>query len=216
VLYDAIINDHGLPHDPLKALVVPRPIGWISSLSPAGVVNLAPYSYFNVIGANPGYVMFSSGGYKHSVSNIAATKEFVCNLATWDLREQMNLTSAAVGDDVDELALVGLTPAPSRFVKPPRVAESPAALECVYHQTIELPSHDPEEPSVVIIGKVVGVYIDDAYVDANGLVDTAAMKPLARCGYMQYAAITELFDMRRPTIAQAMAASASRSGSAVG
>jgi len=212
VFYDAIANDHGLPHDPFKALVAPRPIGWISSLTPAGTVNLAPYSFFNAIGSGPAYVMFSSGGYKHSVANIEATGEFVCNLATWDLREQMNLTSAAVGADIDEMKLAGLTPAPSRLVKPPRVAETPVALECVYHQTIQLPSNDEDEPNIVIIGKVIGIHIDDAYIGANGLVNTAAMKPIARCGYMEYAVVTEMFEMRRPSPAQALAQAAARAG----
>ena len=212
MFYDAIANDHGLPHDPFKALVAPRPIGWISSLTPAGTVNLAPYSFFNAIGSGPAYVMFSSGGYKHSVANIEATGEFVCNLATWDLREQMNLTSAAVGADIDEMKLAGLTPAPSRLVKPPRVAETPVALECVYHQTIQLPSNDEDEPNIVIIGKVIGIHIDDAYIGANGLVNTAAMKPIARCGYMEYAVVTEMFEMRRPSPAQALAQAAARAG----
>jgi len=202
LFYDAIANNHGLPHDPFKALVVPRPIGWISSLAPSGEVNLAPYSYFNAVGSDPHYVMFSSDGYKHSVSNIEATKEFVCNLATWDLREQMNLTSAPVPAGIDEMRIAGLTPAPSRLVRPPRVAETPVALECIYTQTVELPSHDPSSPNVVVIGKVVGVHIDDAFI-RNGLVDSAAMKPIARCGYMDYAVVTEMFSMRRPSAVDA-------------
>ncbi|WP_137388919.1 flavin reductase family protein [Rhodoligotrophos defluvii] len=204
MFYDAIANDHGLRHDPFKALVVPRPIGWISSLARDGTVNLAPYSYFNAVGSNPHYVLFSSGGYKHSAANIAATKEFVCNLATWDLREQMNLTSAPLPAGVDEMRIAGLTPAPCRLVRPPRVAESPVALECVYTQTLELPADDPDEPNVIIIGKVVGIHIEDAFI-RDGLVDAAAMKPIARCGYMDYAVVTEMFSMRRPSAAEAQA-----------
>ncbi|WP_429514702.1 flavin reductase family protein [Rhodoligotrophos appendicifer] len=186
-------------------MVVPRPIGWISSLASDGSVNLAPYSFFNAMASNPHYVLFGSGGYKHSVANIEATGEFVCNLATWDLRKEMNMTSAPVKEGVDEMRLAGLTPAPSTMVKPPRVKESPAALECVYTQTVRLPGHEGKDGDMIVIGKVVGIYIDDAFI-RDGLVDTAAMQPIARCGYMDYAVISELFAMRRPTEAEALAA----------
>ncbi|QPC41292.1 flavin reductase family protein [Kaustia mangrovi] len=202
MFYDALKNDHGLPHDPFKALVVPRPIGWISSLAPDGTVNLAPYSFFNAMATDPHYVLFGSGGRKDSQRNIEETGEFVCNLATWDLREEMNRSSAAVRPDVDEIALAGLTPAPCARVRPPRVKEAPAALECVYDRTITLEGAegpDGHHPYAIVLGKVVGIHIDDSYI-RNGLVDTAAMKPIARCGYMDYAVVTELFQMRRPDV----------------
>jgi flavin reductase (DIM6/NTAB) family NADH-FMN oxidoreductase RutF len=139
MFYDAVANTHGLALDPFKALVAPRPIGWISTLGKNGVVNLAPHSFFNAVSEDPHFVMFASGGRKDSQRNAEETGEFVCSLATYDLREAMTKTSAAVGPDVDEMRLAGLTPAPSRLVKPPRVAESPVAFECRYSRTIELP-----------------------------------------------------------------------------
>src|SRR6478735_11632674 len=123
--YDPRRNDHGLSHNPITALVAPRPIGWISTVSRSGVVNLAPYSFFNLVSGTPPFVMFSSKPRKDSQRNAEETGEFVCSLATYDLREAMSKTSAAVGPEVDEMRLAGLTPAPSRLVAPPRVKESP-------------------------------------------------------------------------------------------
>ncbi|MEE8285339.1 MAG: flavin reductase family protein, partial [Gammaproteobacteria bacterium] len=131
-------DHHGLKHNPFKSLVVPRPIGWVSSQDRNGVVNLAPYSFFNAVASEPPIVMFSSngahgeGGYKDSVSNVQDTGEFVCNLATWENREAMNTTSTMVARSVDEFELSGLTPVPSKLVNPPRVKESPVHLECKY------------------------------------------------------------------------------------
>ena len=180
--------------DPFKALVAPRPIGWISTLSVDGIVNLAPYSFFNAIGENPPTVFFSSGGEKDSARNAAATGEFVCSLATYDLREQMNVTSASVASDVDEMVLAKLTPAPSRLVKPPRVAESPVALECRYLQTVQLPG-----TYRLVIGEVVGVHIDERFIK-DGRVNTAALRPIARLGYSEYAVVTPetTFRLKRP------------------
>ena len=141
--YDAIENHHGLRHDPLKALVAPRPIGWISTVSKAGVCNLAPYSFFNAMSDKPAYVVFGVAGQKDSLRNVAETGEFVCSLATWDLRYQMNMSSAAVPFGVDEFPISGLTATRSHFVKPPRVKESPAAFECKLWKTIDLPPQAP-------------------------------------------------------------------------
>lgn len=189
--YDAIENRHGLKHDPFKALVAPRPIGWITTVSKDGVCNLAPYSFFNAISDRPHYVMFSSSDFKDSVRNVRDTGEFTCSLSTWDTRFEMNVSSAPVAPDADEYPLAGLTATASRFVKPPRVKESPAALECRHWKTIELPDVQPgtDKGHFLVIGHVVGIYIDDAYVK-DGLVDTPAMRPLARMGYMQYAVVT--------------------------
>ena len=128
MFYETIANKHGLKHDPFKALVAPRPIGWISTVGKDGICNIAPYSFFNAVGEKPHYVIFSSAGRKDSLLNIEETGEFVCSLATWDLRFNMNMTSAAVPRGVDEFPLGDLTAAPCRLVKPPRVKESPAAL----------------------------------------------------------------------------------------
>jgi flavin reductase (DIM6/NTAB) family NADH-FMN oxidoreductase RutF len=196
--YDATRNDHGLALDPFKALIVPRPIGWISSLGADGSVNLAPYSFFNAMSDTPAYVFFGSAGRKDSIRNIEETGEFVCNLATWDLREAVNATSARVARHVDEFELAGLAKAPSRYVKPPRVAETPVAFECRYEQTVRLAGHDHEAGGyAVVVGRVVGIYIDDRFIH-EGRVDTAAMKPIARLGYSEYAVIDEVFRMRRP------------------
>jgi len=126
--YDATLRDHGLPHDPFKALVAPRPIGWIGTLDAEGRANLAPYSFFNAVGDRPPLVMFSSAGFKHSQANVEATGEFTCSLATWDLREAMNQTSAPLPPDIDEFEYAGLEKAASRFVKPPRVAAARSPL----------------------------------------------------------------------------------------
>ena len=199
MFYATAVNDHGLPHDPFKAIVAPRPIGWVTTMSGTGAVNLAPYSYFNGVHSKPPLVMFASESRKDSLTFVEETKEFVCNLATWGLREQMNQTSAPYPRGVDEMRAAGLTPAPCRLVKPPRVAEAPAALECKWVQTVQLKDVDGTPfDGWMVIGRVVGVYIDERYI-RNGLLDTAAMKPIARGGYHDYSVLTESFTMRRPT-----------------
>jgi flavin reductase (DIM6/NTAB) family NADH-FMN oxidoreductase RutF len=186
-----------LPWDPFKAIVAPRPIGWITTLTPEGVVNLAPYSYFNAVGDKPNVVCFSSSGRKDSQTNAEATGEFVCNLATWETREQMNLTSAAVDGSEPELA--GLEMTPSVLVAPPRVAAAPAALECVYLDTYSIRTRSGREhTSHVVFGEVVGIYLDDRFVTEEGRLDTAAMRPVARMGYDEYAVVESAFRMARP------------------
>jgi len=198
MFYDARKNDHGLPHDPIKAIIAPRPIGWITSMSTKGEINLAPYSFFNGVSSRPSVVMFSSEGRKDSLAFITETKEFVCNLATWDLRDAMNKTSAPMERGVNEMEQAGLAAAPSRFVKPPRVAASPCALECQLLQIV--PISDIEGRSIdchVVFGQVIGVHIDDQFIK-DGLLDTAAMKPIARCGYHNYAVVESEFRLVRP------------------
>lgn len=195
MFYDAVSNAHGLARDPFMALVSPRPIGWISTLDAEGVVNLAPYSFFNAVSTNPHFVMFSSGGRKDSQRNAEETGEFVCSLATYDLREAMNRTSKHVDPHVDEMALAGLSPAPSTIVAPPRVAESPVAFECKYWRTIDLPGVDGGPGNhAIVLGQVVGIHIDDdALVD--GRVDVTKLRPIARLGYRDYAVIDEVFEL---------------------
>jgi len=197
MFYDARRNDHGLALDPFKAVVAPRPIGWISSLSPDGVANLAPYSFFNAISEKPHYVVYGSGGRKNSVENIEATKEFAVNLATHALREHMNATSATVAAHVDEFELAGLAKASCRLIKVPRVAASPVCLECVLHQIVPLPDDDGTADDYAVIGRVVGIDIDDRFI-VDGRVNTAAMQPIARLGYSEYVTVTEAWRMRRP------------------
>ncbi len=195
MFYDAVKNDHGFQYDPFKAIVAPRPIGWVSTLSPDGKSNLAPYSYFNAFSQSPHYVAFGSGPRKDSMRNIEETGEFTFSLATYDLREQMNASSAHV--TTDEFELAGLTKADSQIVKPPRVAESPAALECCLHRIVPLPDDDGNAHNFLIIGRVLGIHIDDRFI-VEGRVDTAAMRPIARLGYSEYATVGEAWRMRRP------------------
>ena len=200
MFYDPRSNDRPLPHDPFKAIVAPRPIGWITSMSAKGEINLAPYSYFNGVMSKPNVIMFSSEGHKDSVSFIEETKEFVCSLATWDLREAMNETSGNYPRGVNEMERAGLKPAPSRLVKPPRVAQSPCALECKLLKIVTLDDIDGKTlDQYVVFGQVVGVHIDDRFIK-DGRLDTAAMKPIARCGYNEYAVVGEVFAMTRPVV----------------
>ncbi|MBE3605274.1 flavin reductase family protein [bacterium] len=197
--YDPRLRNHNLRHDPLTALVVPRPIGWISTISPAGVVNLAPYSFFNAVAANPPFLMFASAGRKHSQRNAEATGEFVHNLTVWDLREQMNITSADVGEDVSEPELAKLAMAPSVAVKPPRVARTPVAFECKYVKTVDLPGPGGKpHPFSIVIGEVVSIYIDDSVI-VDGNVDLSRARPIARLGYLdEYTVVDTIFRMKRP------------------
>jgi flavin reductase (DIM6/NTAB) family NADH-FMN oxidoreductase RutF len=201
IFYEPDARDRSvLPHDPFKAVVAPRPIGWVSTLGEDGAVNLAPYSFFNAVSDTPPIVMFSSSGMKDSASHAHATREFVWNMPTWELREAMNLTSAELPRGESEFAHAGLSLAPSRVVAPPRVAEAPVALECRVTQTLSLVALDgtPADHHMVL-GQVVGVHIDERFVDARGQVDTAALQPIARCGYRdEYAVVRELFHMSRP------------------
>jgi flavin reductase (DIM6/NTAB) family NADH-FMN oxidoreductase RutF len=196
-------DPHGLKHNPFKSLIVPRPIGWVSTVDSRGIVNLAPYSFFNGVGSDPPTVMFASegthteGDFKDSATNARETGEFVCNLATWELREAMNVTSEHVPRSVDEFELAGLTASPSRLVAPPRVAESPVHLECTHLQTVALPSNDPGRPTLVVFGRVVGIHIDDGII-RDGMIDMDVFKPIARLGYMDYTMVDNVFTMRRP------------------
>ena len=190
---------HSLPHDPFKAIVAPRPIGWISSCDIEGHVNLAPYSFFNAVCDRPPMVMFSSSGWKDSIANIQATGEFVCSLVTRALAEQMNLTSAALPPGVDEFEFAGLEAAPSRMVKPPRVAGAPAALECKLAQILHLKNAEGAAlEQYVAIGEVVGVHIDRAYLK-DGIFDLLATHPVQRAGYVSdYTEAVSGFQMGRP------------------
>ncbi|MBP0439862.1 flavin reductase family protein [Tianweitania sediminis] len=191
-------NGHGLPHDPFKAIVAPRPIGWISSRSHSGAVNLAPYSFFNALTTSPYLVWFSSEGAKDSVAFAEETGEFVANLVSRDLVEQMNKSSVDAPRGVNEFDYAGLTEAPSRLVNVPRVAEAHAALECKVTELFR-PRDLQGRPSAahVVIGQVVGIHIADDFLE-NGLFDITKAQTTARLGYMDYAAVTETFPLRRP------------------
>ncbi len=190
--------ERGLPHSPLKAIVAPRPIGWISAMDGAGRLNLAPYSFFNAVGDN--MVAFSSSGRKDAMTFAQEGGEFVCSLATWDLRDGMNDSSAPLPRGESEFAFAGLETAPSRKVRPPRVAASPAALECRHLQTVPLvPLEGGEAENFLVIGQVVSIYVDERFI-TDGMVDTAAMHPIMRGGYFDYFQVTSetRFTMRRP------------------
>ena len=194
-------NGHRLPHDPLNAIVAPRPIGWVSSVSADGVPNLAPYSFFNLFNYSPPLIGFSSMGWKDSVANIAATGEFVWNLVTRDLGDAMNATAANVAADVDEFALAGLATLPSTMVKPPRVAASRAQFECKVTQIVRLETKEGRElDQWLVLGEAVAIHIDPAMLE-DGVYQTARAQPILRGGGpADYFTITEdaLFKMRRP------------------
>jgi len=192
---------HGLPHDPFNAIVGPRPIGWISSQSSEGQLNLAPYSFFNAFNYIPPIIGFCSVGRKDSLNNIEQTGEFVWNLATRPLAEQMNQSCAAVPADVNEFQLSGLTAAPSSIVQVPRVGESPVAFECKVSQIVQLKRADQElVPSWLILGEVVAVHIAE-HLLKDGIYDTGAAEPILRGGGpADYFELGNLFQMRRPQV----------------
>ena len=207
MFYEPRKMDHGLPKIPFNSLVIPRPIGWITSMDKDGVVNLAPYSFFNAVAYRPPTVMFSAGHgtmeddlLKDSQRNIEETGEFVHNFTTWDTREAMNQSSANLTKDVDEMALAGLTPEPSTLVKPPRVRESPITFECKLIQVLELPHEKPEDRYTIVFGEVVGIHIDDDLITDEGLIDVAKLHPIARLGYSDYTEVTAdtIFTLERP------------------
>jgi flavin reductase (DIM6/NTAB) family NADH-FMN oxidoreductase RutF len=196
--YDPRSEPHNLAHDPTTCLVVPRPIGWITTISPAGVVNLAPYSFFNMIASHPPFVMFASNSRKHSQNHAESGGEFVFNLATYDLRDEMNISGGNYPEDVSEPALAKLVMAPSRKVKPPRVARSPIALECVYSQTVRLTGSGGKVHGYeMVIGEVVNVHIDDAVI-VDGLIDMPRIRAIGRLGYRgDYTVVDNIFFMAR-------------------
>jgi len=194
-------HGHQLPHDPLNAMVAPRPIGWISTVSATGVRNLAPYSFFTLINYRPPLIAFSSSGWKDTVANIRATGEFVWNLATKAQAQAMNASSTSVGADVDEFELAGLSALPSSLVKPDRVAGSPVHFECCLTQLSQLESRDGSKlDQWLVIGEAVGIHIDQAMLE-DGVYQTARPRPITRGGGpADYFEITEdqLFKMKRP------------------
>ncbi|MBL5966160.1 flavin reductase family protein [Lelliottia amnigena] len=192
---------HGLPHDPLNAIVGPRPIGWISSQDSEGRLNLAPYSFFNCFNYHPPIIGFSSNGWKDSVQNIVQTGEFVWNLATVELAQAMNETSATLPHEEDEFSFSGLTPVASQLVNAPRVAESPVNFECRLSQCIQLTGANgtPIE-TWLVLGEVVGIHIRETLLE-DGIYQTAKANPILRAGGpTAYYSISEAqrFDLVRP------------------
>lgn len=197
--YETAANDHGLTHDPFKAIVAPRPIGWIGTRAADGRCNLAPYSFFNAVSDRPKLVFFSSSGRKHSVANIEETGVFTCSLAGRDLAQAMNASSAAVPRGVDEFVLAGLTPVKGRLVGAPYVGEAYAALECRMTQILRpLDLEGRETDNWIVFGQVVGIHIRPEIV-RDGRLDMAAARPLGRMGYMDYCEASDVFEMLRPS-----------------
>ena len=193
-------------HTVYNALVMPRPIGWISTLSTSGVINLAPFSFFNSLSADPPCVMYCPNSFKpgsseqkDSLINVEETGEFVFNMCTYEQREQMIITAAVSPSTVDEMAQAGVEAAPCQNVKPPRVKDSPIALECKYIQTVDLPSPSDGSRAVTVIGQVVGIHVDERVI-SDGIIDVRKLNPLARLGYLDYATLDfdNLFSMRPP------------------
>lgn len=205
MFYEPSKQNHRLINDPFKSLIIPRPIGWISSQDRKGNINLAPYSYFNALCDDPPMIMFSTtnsrndGSLKDTIHNVETQGEFVVNMVTYLLRDAVNISSANLQPDKNEFDFANLTTIPSTLVKPPRVQESPIHLECVYHQSIQLPSNKNNDTNRMVIGKVVGIHIDDKVI-VNGHVDVNKIQPLARLGYNQYTYIENIFSMHRPSV----------------
>jgi flavin reductase (DIM6/NTAB) family NADH-FMN oxidoreductase RutF len=205
--FDADKNDHGLKFSPYKSCIIPRPIGWISTRGLDGRINLAPYSQFNTVGYDPGYVMFSAGvkttdaSRKDSVVNAEETGEFVYNMATYDLRHAVNDTSNIVDSAVDEMAAVGLTAAPCVHVKAPRVAECPVSMECEYVTTVHLRGKTAKSTHHLVIGRVLGVHIKDEFIK-DGMLDVLRIRPLARLGYTDFTSVESKFTLDVPEAVQ--------------
>lgn len=213
MFYTTDKRQHGLAFDPFKALVVPRPIGWVSTLNKEGKANLAPFSFFNAISDAPAMLMFSIANGKDTLNNLIANKECTCNMASKALVDEMNLSSAAVNSSINEFDLAGIETAPSNLVKPARVAKSPAAFECKLWKVIELPVVPDRGGFTTVIVEVVGVYIDDNHIE-DGLINVAAMQPLSRLGYMDYAVINEenMFSLNRPEVDESGSEATLKSG----
>lgn len=196
---------HGLPHDPFKAIVVPRPIGWVSTLDTEGRANLAPYSFFNGCGDRPPMVMFAQTGLKKpggertkdSIRNARETGEFACSIVSLALKDAMNVSTEAFDAGVDEFEQAGLTKGAGKAIAAPHVAEAPAVLECRTVQAIELPTWYDDWNNTVVIGEVVGVHIRDEFLK-DGILDVAAYRPIARMGYRDYTTVEEVWTMDRP------------------
>lgn len=192
-------NNHGLDFNPFKAIVAPRPIGWISSLDSQGRANLAPYSFFNAFSDDPPMVGFASGptkidsdAPKDSPTNIEETGAFCVNFVSFELRDKMNITSGHFDHDVDEFERAGLTKGRGIETDVPFVAEAPAVFECTHFQTVDLPGG-----SKLILGQVRAIHISDDII-LNGRIDMAAYRPLARLGYKEYLDVKETFELSRP------------------
>ena len=203
MFYQPGITQHGLPYDPFKSCVVPRPIGWISTLSPEGIANLAAFSQFQILTFDPPYVMFAANQNtkrkrKDTVENAEQTGEFVWNMATYKLREAVNKSGEEVDPSIDEFKISGVTKSVSKLINAPRVAESPIHFECKYHMTLRLPGNGNMGSVNIVIGQVVGIHISEESLTKDGRVDVLKLRPIARLGYYEYSSIQDKFEMLIP------------------
>ena len=194
---------HGLPFDPFKSCVVPRPIGWISTRSDTAGDNLAPFSQFTNVTFDPPTVLFcanraTDGGRKDSVVNAEEAGVFCWNMATWDLREAVNLSAEELPRDIDEFSRAGLQKCEAAFVDCPMVAASPVRFECEYLQTVTIPGNGTMGTADVVFGRVIAVHIDDAYITPDGRLDVIKARPIARMGYFDYTSVDSAFEMVIP------------------
>lgn len=198
-------DGHGLPFDPFKSIVVPRPIGWVSTLDTEGHPNLAPYSFFNGCGDRPPYVMFAQTGpkkpggplVKDTVTNARETGEFACSLVSQALKDAMNVSTEAFDAEIDEFERAGLAKGAGKAIKAPHVADAPAVLECRTHQIIDLPAWKDDWMNIVVIGEVIGVHIREEFL-TDGILDVLDFNPVARMGYKDYTTVTAKWEMDRP------------------
>ena len=200
MFYSPAVESSGLPVNPFKSCCVPRPIGWISTVSDTGVHNLAPFSQFQNLTWDPPTVMIAAnaradGALKDTVANILATREFVWNMATYELREWVVASSREFDQDIDEFEAIGIDWKPSTHVRPRRVARSPVQFECRLTQELRVAGNTGESSAWLLIGEVVGIHIDDEALTPDGRIDIVRLKPLARMGYRDYACIDHVFQL---------------------
>ena len=201
--YETDKNNHGLKYNPFKSCIVPRPIAWITSISENNIHNCAPYSFFNGVAADPPMVMYATngkqpmGGHKDTITNIRKNKEFVINIVTFDAKDKMNETTAPFNPDESEIDIAKLETLKSNLIGPRRLAISPIHMECKLYKIIDLPSLESNKYNGMVIGRVVGIHIDDKVI-TDGKVDLNKVKPLSRLGYMDYSFVDNIFEMNRP------------------
>jgi flavin reductase (DIM6/NTAB) family NADH-FMN oxidoreductase RutF len=197
-------DGHGLPHNPFKAIVAPRPIAWVSTVSADGVANLAPYSFFNAVSDAPPILMISSSpapdrAGKDTFANIIATEEFIVHIVPHGMRDAMNVSSGSYPSGEDEFVKAGLEKAPAQIVSAPRIADAPIAMECRHHVNIGFPGIDGQRGHHVIFGEVIGIHIADEVLK-DGILDVTTYNPLSRLGYKDYSTVTDLFPLDRPKV----------------
>ena len=204
MFYETSKNNHGLKHNPFKSCIIPRPIAWITTISNDGIDNCAPYSFFNGVSSDPPMIMFANNGSaidgsgpRDTFSNIKENQEFVINISTFNTKDKMNKTSARLCRNVSEIEFASLETLDSRLVKPKRLKESPINMECTLYKIIDLPGITEDNYNGILIGKVIGIHINDEYIK-DGKVDVKKIKPLARLGYFDYSVIDDFFSIKRP------------------